>query len=178
MKRKVVWVSLIVVSLAFAASGIAGAGEARVPLRIGTFDSRAVALAFWRGEEGMEILNGLHEEMAKAKEKGDEKRIAELEVEGPGLQVRLHQQVFSSGSVTDVIKRIEDKLPGIAEAAGVVMIVPKWNVAWQGKEVKAVDVTDEMVRCFGPDENILKMIEGVEKKKPVPIEELSMDPMH
>ena len=178
MRRHIALITMITITLAFAGIGIAAAGEKDQELRVGTFDSRVVALAFWRSLEGMEILNGLHKEMAKAKEEGDEKRIAELEIEGPGLQVRLHQQVFSTGSVTDVIERIEKELPKIAEEAGVAIIVPKWNVAWQGKSLEVVDVTDQLVACFNPSEQILMMIGQMGDQKPVPIEELSMDPNH
>ena len=114
----------------------------------------------------------------KLKRKVYEAELAELEIELPGLQVRLHQQVFSSGSVTDVIERIEGRLPDIAEEAGVAIIVPQWNVAWQGKAVEVVDVTDRLVACFDPSEEILAVIGQMDKKKPVPIEELSMDPSH
>jgi len=178
MKRHIALITVIAITLTITCAGLAAAGEKAQELRVGTFDSRSVALAFWRSPEGMEILNGLHKEMAKVKEEGDEKRIAELEVEGPGLQVRLHQQVFSTGSVTDVIERIEKKLPKIAKEAGVAIIVPKWNVAWQGGAVEVVDLTDQLVRCFNPSEQILMMIGQMGDQKPVPIEELSMDPNH
>ncbi len=178
MKVQIALIIMVVITLSMAATGVVQGGESTPVLKVGTFDSRAVALAFWRSPEGMEILNGLHKEMAKAKEERDEKRIAELEVEGPGLQVRLHQQVFSTGSVTDVIERIEKKLPKIAEEAGVAIIVPRWNVAWQGGDVEVVDLTDQLVRCFNPSEDILMMIGQMGDQKPVPIEELSMDPNH
>ena len=178
MKGHVRIIIMIVIMSSIAAAGVAR-GEESVPvLKVGTFDSRAVALAFWRSEEGMNKLMGLHKELAEAKEAGDEERVKELEIEGPGLQVRLlHQQVFSTGSVTDVIKKIEDKLPAIAAGAGVVVIVPKWNIAWQGEVVDVVDVTDQLVKCFNPDQQILKMIGQMGSQTPVPIEELSMNPM-
>ncbi len=145
-------------------------------LRIGTFDSRAVALAHWRSEEGMKKLNGLHEEMAKAKAAGDETRVAELEVEGPGLQVRPHQQVFSTGTISDVLRKIESDLPAIAEQAGVSLLVSKWEVAYQGADVECVDVTRALVDLFSPSEEILAMLEDMDEQPPVPIDELPMDP--
>jgi hypothetical protein len=178
MKRIVELIAAIMITLVFSGAGIAAAGESETKLRVGTFDSRAVALAFWRGPDGMEIISELQRELKQARAAGKEKRVAELEIELPGLQVRLHQQVFSSGSVTDVIGRISDRLPDIAEEAGVAIIVPKWNVAWQGKVVEVVDVTDRLVACFNPSEQVLQMIKPMAGMEPVPIEELSMDPSH
>jgi hypothetical protein len=52
------------------------------PLRIGTFDSRGVALAFYSSKEGTKLLE----------ENGE-----------PGLEARAHLQTFSTGSVTNII---------------------------------------------------------------------------
>jgi hypothetical protein len=177
MKGHIAFILIIVITFFIAAAGVAHGAESTAVLKVGTFDSRAVALAFWRSAEGMEKTGTLHREMKEAKEKGDEERVKELEIEGPGLQVRLHQQVFSTGSVTDVIQRIEDKLPAIAAEAGVVIIVPKWNVAWQGDGVEVVDLTEQLVKCLNTDKQILKMIGQMSDQEPVPIEELSMNPM-
>lgn len=152
-------------------------GLSKIPaLKIGTFDSRALALAYWRSDEGMKELQGLHEEMRKAKQAGDEKRIKELEIEGPGKQVRLHQQVFSTGTVTDVVKKIQTELPLVAKEAGVSLIVSKWQIAYKDTSIEYVDVTLPLVKLFNPDEKIMKMVEQIMKTDPVPIEELSMDP--
>ncbi len=177
MKRHIALIIMIVVTLSTAAAGVAWCEESTAVLKVGTFDSRAVALSFWRSEEGMKSLRDLHEEMARAQEDGDEERIKELEIEGPGLQVRMHQQVFSTGSVTDVIKRIEGKLPRIAEKAGVAIIVPRWNVAWLGETVEVVDITEKLVKCFHPDRQVLEMVGQMGEQEPVPIQELSMNPM-
>jgi hypothetical protein len=156
----------------------AAAGEWDTSPKVGTFDSRAVALAYWRSGPGMEKLEGLHREMEEAKAAGDEKRVQELEVEGPGLQVRMHQQVFSTGTVSDIIRKVEAEIPAIAESAGVSMIVSKWEIAYRDPGVEYVDVTPQLVDLFHPDDEIRKMIKKMEKQKPVPIDELSMDPMH
>jgi hypothetical protein len=64
--------------------------------RIGVFDSRAVALAYYRSDEGMQASRDRYDAYAKAKASNDEARIKELEQEGPWMQVRMHQQVFST----------------------------------------------------------------------------------
>lgn len=96
--------------------------------------------------------------------------------EGSGLQVRMHQQVFSTGSVTDIIEKIKTALPPIAKEAGVSLIVSKWQIAYKDPSVEYVDVTTQLVKLFNPNDEALKMIEDLDKQEPVPIEKLSMDP--
>jgi hypothetical protein len=69
--------------------------------RIGTFDSRAVAIAFYRSAEFQEDTRGLMMELEEAKAAGDEERVKELEALFPALQHRMHQQGFSTASVRE-----------------------------------------------------------------------------
>ena len=108
-------VILCAVALSFTLTSVAIGQTKPPPLRIGTFDSRAVALAFWNSEEGKKQIASVHEKYAKAKAAKDEKRMKQLEHEGPGLQVRMHQQAFSTGSV---IRTILEPLPSAAVARG------------------------------------------------------------
>ncbi|MEW6072220.1 MAG: hypothetical protein AB1726_06430 [Planctomycetota bacterium] len=158
----------------------AGTGQTAAPpaARIGTFDSRAVALAYWRSAEGMARLEELHADLEKARAAKDEKRIRELEIEGPGRQVRMHQQVFSTGTVTDILARIQTSIPAIAKEAGVPLVVSKWEVAYRDPSVECVDVTPQLVALFHPDEGVRKMLEGLAGQEPVPIDQLSKDPNH
>lgn len=86
--------------------------------KIGTFDSRAVTLAFWRSEAGMAVVISIQDELRAAREAGDEDRVRELEAKGPGLQIRMMQQVFSTGTVTDILRRVEDLIPSSRESWG------------------------------------------------------------
>ena len=145
---------------------VAQAGE----VVVGTFDSRAVAAAMARGAPFMKKIADMKAEHAEAKAKGDEKRVAELEKEGPALQDRLHRQVFSNEPIDDVLKLIEKDLPGIAEAAGVAFLVSKWEIVYQASEVKTVDVTWELVNLFNPDDDTKKLVEEILKTEPVSAE--------
>ena len=169
-------VILCAAALSFALTGVAISQPKPQPLRIGTFDSRAIALTFWHSEEGMKQTNGIREKYEKAKAAKDEKRMKQLEIEGPGLQVRMHQQVFSTGSVTDIIEKITTRLPAIAKEAGVSLVVSRWHVAYEDPSVEYVDVTPQLVKLFNPSDETLKAIEDLRKKEPVPLEKLSLDP--
>jgi Skp family chaperone for outer membrane proteins len=150
--------------------------KAAAPTRIGVFDSRAIAIAYWRSDEGMRQLRGLHEEYAKAKAANDEKRVKELEQEGPWQQVRMHQQAFSTATVATILGQVSDKLPGVAKQAGVSAIVSKWEVPYKDASIETVDVTLPIVRLFNQDEQMLKMISQIQAQPPIPFEKLPLDP--
>jgi beta-lactamase superfamily II metal-dependent hydrolase len=67
----------------------------------------------------MDSIRTLH---AKAKEKGNQELIKELEQLGPTKQVLMHQQGFSTGSIIDILEKVKDKLPVISKEKNVKMI--------------------------------------------------------
>ncbi len=150
------------------------AGE-KSQVTVGTFDSRAVAMAWARGGTFEKKIIAMKAERDAAKAKGDDKRVAELEKEGPALQERLHRQVFSNEPIDAVLKVIEKDLQGIAEAAGVDVLVSKWEIVYRAPDVKTVDVTWELANLFKPDEETKKLINELLKAKPLPADELKHD---
>ena len=141
-------------------------------LRVGTFDSRAVAIAHVRSEAFARHLKGIRAEYKKAKAEGDENRVKELEAQGPAGQELVHKQGFGTWPVDDILDKIKEKIPKIARQADVDVIVSKWDVVYQRAGVEFVDVTDLMVQPFDPNESTLKVIQEVLKRAPVPLEEL------
>jgi len=145
-------------------------------IRIGTFDSRCVAVAYGRSAGFAEYINGLRSELVKAKEQGNETRVKEIERLGPTSQMIMHQQAFSTGSVGNIMDKIKDKLPTIAQTKNVRLVVSKWEVFHQDSSFEMVDITDDLVSLFEPDSQTLKVVEEVKKIAPVPMEQLSTDP--
>jgi len=139
---------------------------------VGLFDSRAVALAYYRSKEFITQMNELKTEYKKAKESGDMKRIEELAVKGPVQQDLMHKQVFSIWSVENILEKIQGKLPEIARQADVDAIVSKWNIAYKRAGVEFIDITDPLVRAFNPDKKTLEIIKDIQKQEPVPLEDL------
>lgn len=86
---------------------------------VGTFDSRAVAIAYYRTETHANYINDLKAERAKAKAAGDEERVKELSAKGKAWQELANKQGFSTWPVDDILETIKGKLPEIAEQAGV-----------------------------------------------------------
>ena len=142
------------------------------PMRVGVFDSRAVALAYYRSEPFGREMKKLKADFEKAKAAGDKKRVAELEAKGPAQQELMHKQGFGTWGVLDILKKIDKKLPEIAKQANVTIIVSKWDLAYQRSNAQFVNVTELIVKPFDPDEKTQKMIEEIQKQEPVPLEQL------
>jgi hypothetical protein len=142
-------------------------------VRVGTFDSRAVALAYYRSDANMNYVKELKAEHKAALAAGNEERAEELSAEGENAQHLAHKQGFGTWPVNDILARIEEEIPGIAAEAGVDVIVSKWDIVHVGPEVEFVDVTLLMVQPFNPDKATLKLVrEELPKVDPVPLEEL------
>ena len=147
-------------------------GDGKAEVVVGTFDSRAVAMAHF----GKFIRDGglqkLYDEHAKAKAAGDTKKVEELEAKGPALQKQLHMRIFGNAPIDDILKETKINIPKIAEAAGVDVIVCKWDVVYKKPSAKFIDVTSELVNLFEPDEETLGKIKAVLEHDPVPVEAL------
>ena len=157
-------------------SMLATLSPAEETLRVGTFDSRAIAIAYARSGEFGQYISSLKEKHKKAKEEGDEKLAEELEALGVSTQQVMHQQGFSIASVADILEKVKAELPKIAEDAGVDIIVSKWEVVYRNPSIEIVDVTSHLVKLFNPDERTLKMIiEDLAKQAPLPLIELLIE---
>ena len=154
-------------------------------VRVGTFDSRALAMAYYRSEAFKRHMYGLQAEYEQAKAAGDEKRVEELEAESsnplwpdsgwppsPAQQALIHKQGFSTWPVDNILARIKDEIPEISRQADVEVIVSKWDLVYQRSGVEFVNVTDLMVKPFDPDEETLRIIKELQEQDPIPLEEL------
>jgi hypothetical protein len=97
----------------------------------------------------------------------DEKRVKELEAQGPARQSLMHLQVFSNGSISNVTGVIADRLPAIAAAAGVSAVVSKWELPYSETTVEQVDVTAQIAALFNPDDATKKIMESMKSQKPM-----------
>lgn len=151
-------------------------GVAASETKVGTFDSRGVALAWGRSTlpDGMLArVAEIRRQHDLATAEGDEERAAELAAEAVALQERIHRQVFSDAPIPEILVLLGDELPRIAEAAGVDLIVGDVLYVAPGAEV--VDITSEMCAPFEPDDETKRMIRKIAETEPVPESELSHD---
>lgn len=148
--------------------------------QVGIYDSRAIAVAFvgspvYKTTDGKK-LDEMMSELAKAKAKGKQKRVAELEAWGKAQQAQLHKQAFSTAPVDDILKHIQDQLPGIKKSAGIDILVSKWDkeALETHKAAKTVDVTPALIDAFYPTERQRKSALEIQKHDPIPLGQAQM----
>lgn len=145
---------------AFLLIALAVTGTAFGQLRVGTFDSRLVALAYYNSDGYRQQMRDL---------KLDEHT-------GPALQNLMHYQVFSTASIPNVLEQLKGELPAIAREAGVSMIVSRWEIAYQSDGIEYVDVTPQLIARFKPNPKVQKWIDDGAKKEPLPLVKVVMMP--
>ncbi|MFT3787051.1 MAG: hypothetical protein QM770_12940 [Tepidisphaeraceae bacterium] len=136
-------------------------------IRIGTYDNRAVALAYAR-KDGMGKIKALFDRAKQAEKAGDTKLLERLRQAGDRRQWMSHRQVFGRESVREYLVDHQRDLEGVAKVAGVTMIV--WEPDYFDKNVyEIVDVTDAVVDIFQPDDNTKKTIAELLRHEPADI---------
>jgi hypothetical protein len=150
-----------------AAADTAPATQPAGSVRIGIYDSRAVCIASRGSPIFMAPIRDLQKQLADAQAAGDGKKVEQIKKRGETLQMLRHLQGFSNARVDDLMVQIKDQLPQIAQAAGVVAIVDAAD--FHSSDVQIVDVTDELVKAFHPDEKTLKTVADLRKVKPIEI---------
>lgn len=159
-----VGVSILVVCAMFLALQPAPA-----KVRVGTFDSRAVAIAYARSAMFAPIMKDWRDKYEKAKAEKNEAVIKECEAWGPNYHKLQMLQGFSTASVADIMEKVKESLPKVAQEAGVGMIVSKWELAYSSSSAEIVDVTPHLVKLFNPDNQTLKILEELSKQPPIPL---------
>jgi len=160
--------------LAFAVFSPAQEPAAASHVRLGVYDSRAIAVAYAPSR-----FNPVRERMAeheRAKAAGDTKRVRELEAWGERHQRALHRQGFARVPVDDLLAHVEEHLPELARAAGVRAIVP--YCTYQGPDVELVDVTNELVRLFEPSEKTLATVAQLLRQDPLDLDQVERSHDH
>lgn len=146
-------------------------------LRVGIYDSRAVAIAFigspvYQLSDGKRVAE-IMIERDRALAAGDRKRVGEIEAWSKARQEQLHKQGFSTAPVDDILEHIRDQIPDIAAAAGVKTIISRWDKAAIARYSSAdlVDVTMALVRALEPSDRQLKAAVEIQKHPPIPLEQ-------
>lgn len=141
-------------------------------LRVGVYDSRAVAVAYAHSNHWNNILKDKQKELQKAKEKGNDKKVKELEAWGSAHQQKAHLQGFGTAPVHEYLNVIKDKLPDIARQAGVDVIVSKWEFDYKAPDAEVIDITDQLIEPFGPSERVWNIVRDMKDKAPLSEEDI------
>ena len=141
-------------------------------IRVGTFDSRLVAVAYVRSDFFKKRLAKLKDRMTTAKADKDDQRIKQIETKVVELQHHVHKQGFSTWPVDDILQHSKIDLAKVAQKAKVDLIVSKWNITYQSPNASTVDVTELLVSPFKPTDETRKVLDELRGKKPVPLEKI------
>lgn len=168
--RSFLWIPSVFALLVGPAQG-QGPGNS---LKIGTYDSRAIAVAYAPSK-----FNPIRENMAKykaAKAAKDKPLMEDLEAWGKKHQRELHRQGFATVPVSNLLEHVKDGLPEVAESAGVLAIVRACD--FTAPNVQTVDVTDQLVKLFDPSERTLKTVREIRKVDPVHLDDVEQHHDH
>jgi hypothetical protein len=144
-----------------------------VARRVGVYDSRVVAYAWFLSDAQQAKLKGQMATAQAAKQAGDEAKLKEYSAALSALQDQMHREVFSTAPADEALTVIKGRIPEIEKATGVTDLVSKWDEPSLNnyKGAEQVDVTDKLVGAFfNPTEKQLKVIEGIKKSDPLPLE--------
>ena len=143
--------------------------NAQTKLRIGVFDSRAVAIVFYQSKFSnvKENFGALRTKMKEAKEKDDKDAIKKIEREATLRQAMMHQQGFGDGSVNGITETVKDKMAELAKTENLSAIVSKWELVFSGADFELVDVTAQVVDFFEPDEKMKETTKEVLQSEPI-----------
>lgn len=150
----------------------AAQNEKKTLLRVGVYDSRAIAIAYGNSEHFSKILKQKQAELEQAKKQGDTEKVKEIEAWGPAQQAQAHLKAFSTAPVHDCFGVVRDQIPEVAKSAGVDVIVSKWEFDYFAEDAETVDVTVELAKLFNPNERAWKSIESLDKWKPYTQDEI------
>ena len=156
--------------LAFAALSVhAGAQESARKIRVGVYDNRAIAMAFFRSNHNPFVDR--RAEFQSAQEAGDSARIQELNAWVERFQRQLHFQGFCRAPVDDLLLYVKDKLPGVMGRHDLDLI--GWYPDLAGPHVEVIDITSELAALFEPTPETLQRIEELKDIEPTALADIT-----
>lgn len=136
-------------------------------LRVGVYDSRAIAVACFNSSMHKDPMVDLRNKMKTARDANDTKTISEIEWEAVIRQAIGHDKGFGSGSVMTEIEIVKKELSELAKKEKLDLVVSKWELAFKGEKTEIIDITDKIARFFKPDNKVLGWLEEFKKKAPI-----------
>lgn len=170
IQKKRVPISTIIMVLVINLTAIQTVSFAQQKLRIGTYDSRAVAIAYFNsayGKQMQEIMMKLQQDNAKAIAEKDSIKTKKLNREGQLRQAFLHEQGFGTGSVNNLLTNIKEKLDKFAQDEKLNAIVSKWELNYSDINVEIVDVTEQVANLFEPNKKFKDILKELLKNEPI-----------
>lgn len=137
-------------------------------LRVGTYDTRAIAIAHASSDHNPVALK--MREMKAAQAAGDKQKVRELEAWGQKHQEHLHYMGFSRFPVDELLAPVQGEVSGLAQRLDLDLIAP--FVDYRAGGVEIVDITGDLVAIYKPSDRTLESIRELGKHPPLPPEEV------
>ena len=166
-KRKLLVLTFVVVLLAGWALCSATYGEKPVSqpkLRIGTYKSYILALAYYRSDVFQKQMADLSVQIEQAKADGKDELLKRLKIKSSILQQQVRGQLSGRAPIDNVLAHMKDALPKVAQDSGVEAISNKVN--YHSPDVELVDITDVLVGQLNPSDKTLEAIKYITKQHP------------
>lgn len=138
-------------------------------VRIGVYDSRAIAVA-WASSKYNPVARK-RAELEAAKKAGDRRKIQELEAWGPAHQRLLHFQGFGRVPVTDLLAPVKPGVARVAREKGLAAVTMAADYA--APHVQVIDVTDALVELYNPTDRTRATVKALRKVEPIGLLELA-----
>ena len=136
-------------------------------VRVGTFDSRLVALAYYNSKDYDQFIADFNRQYKVAESKKDSITIKKMLIKGPVLQRMMNDRIFGKGSVNLILDNYKDKIDAVGKANNVNMIVSKWEVMYKTPGIEYVDLTWKIMAIWNPSEQVIKWAKNGEKELPI-----------
>lgn len=181
MKRNVVgWLFSLVglIGLAMAPATHAADPPAekpgQVPVRVGTYDSRCVMVAFCGSERFEAGFRRLDEALAKAKKDGEPEKIKKADRAIWEARMLTHRQGFGTWPVDNILRQTPEAVEQVKKKTGVTVLVSKWDKKALAKyaDCEKIDVSTQLIDALNPNERQRRHAMGMLKVKPLGPQEL------
>ena len=135
--------------------------DSQPKLRIGTYKSYVLAVAYYRSDMFKKQMADLSAQIEQAKTDGKTELLKQLNAKSKALQQQAHGQLLGRTPIDNILAHMKDALPKIAQASGVEVISGK--VAYHNPDVELLDITDAMVQQLNPSNETLEAIKTLMK---------------
>ena len=136
-------------------------------VRIGTFDQRAVALAFYRSDLWASTLRSKVAERNAAKQAGNTELVTSLEKWGKAQQELAHRQVFEGAPIPNVLEHLSPAFAEVAKDRHLAAIVS--DLRYAAPSTQQVDLTDAIVDWLKSSSQTRAMVKTLRDKGPAAI---------
>jgi hypothetical protein len=136
-------------------------------VRIGTFDSRLIALAYYGSKDYEKVVADFDKSYKDATLKKDSAVIKKLLVKGPVMERLMHDRIYGKGTINDILDNYKEKITAIAKSQNVILAVSKWEVQYKTPNVEFIDLTWKIMDIFNPSNQIIQWAKNGEKELPI-----------